>query len=260
MATFASGDSGDQAMAEKSIPELYRDIATAIVGEMPAGEWRRAVIEARLLSTVIELEATYFDANGQPVSVYAGDGADFAFEAIRNQMGDANGPRGAWYSARFELSADGKYDVRYDYDSKPAFSTEPTRDMLLEDLKRTDPDTAQSTELPTLKLSSSTIFDFSVSADGEYVALVSAASQGPGTRTSVVSTLDGELVNAFDLPGGLLTWAPSGHVFAFEGGGRPQVYARPEDHAPIWSLSDAGCAALVWRPAHTLSTASSAVP
>lgn len=125
---------------------------------------------------------------------------------------------------------------------------------------RTDPDTAQSTELPTLKLSSSTIFDFSVSADGEYVALVSAASQGPGTRTSVVSTLDGELVNAFDLPGGLLTWAPSGHVFAFEGGGRPQVYARPEDHAPIWSLSDTGCANLVWRPAHTLSNASSVVP
>ncbi len=125
---------------------------------------------------------------------------------------------------------------------------------------RTDPDTAQSVELPTLKLASSTIFDFSVSADGEYVALVSAAAQGPGTRASVVSTLDGELVNAFDLPGGLLTWAPSGHVFAFEGGGRPEVYAQPEDHAPIWSLSDTGCANLVWRPAHTLSNASSLAP
>lgn len=125
---------------------------------------------------------------------------------------------------------------------------------------RTDPDTARSVELPTLKLASSTIFDFSVSADGEYVALVSAASQGPGTRTSVVSTLDGELVNAFDLPGGLLTWAPSGHVFAFEGGGHPQVYARPEDHTPIWSLSDTGCAPLVWRPAYTLSNASSSTP
>lgn len=125
---------------------------------------------------------------------------------------------------------------------------------------RTDPDAAQSIELPTLKLSSSTIFDFSVSADGQYVALVSSAAQGPGTRTSIVSTTDGELVNAFDLPGGLLTWAPSGHVFAFQGGGHPQVYAHPEDHAPIWSLGDTGCASLVWRPAQTLNAQSSVSP
>ena len=111
-----------------------------------------------------------------------------------------------------------------------------------------------------MKLSSSTIFDFSVSADGQYVALVSSAAQGPGTRTSIVSTTDGELVNAFDLPGGLLTWAPSGHVFAFQGGGHPQVYAHPEDHAPIWSLGDTGCASLIWRPAQTLITQSSIAP
>lgn len=123
---------------------------------------------------------------------------------------------------------------------------------------RTDPDTARSAELPALKLASATIFDFSVSADGEYLALVSTAAQGPGTRTSIVSTIDGELVNVFDLAGGLLKWSPTGHAFAFQGGDRPDVYAQPEDHAPIWSLHDTGCANPVWRPAQTLSSSSSA--
>ncbi len=111
---------------------------------------------------------------------------------------------------------------------------------------RTDPDNAQSDVLPAPQLASATIFDYSVSADGHYIALVSASSQGPGTQVGIVSAADGVLVNGFDLPGGLLQWATSGHAFTFPGAQRPEVYARPEDHAPVLALGADGCAAPVW--------------
>ena len=111
---------------------------------------------------------------------------------------------------------------------------------------RTDPDSAQSVELPAPRLASATIFDYSVSADGRYIALVSASSQGPGTQVGIVSAADGELVNGFDLPGGLLQWATSGHAFTFPGAQSPEEYARPEDHAPVLARGADGCANPVW--------------
>lgn len=118
-------------------------------------------------------------------------------------------------------------------------------------LWRTDPATGESVELPSLRLAGSTIFDYSVSADGRYVALVSAGNVWPSTRVDIVSTADGTLINVFDLTGGILRWAQSGHAFTFIGAGRPEVYARPEDRAPLWATGDAGCSSPIWQPEPT---------
>lgn len=122
---------------EQRLNDLYRTIAMSLAGELPE-RWSRAVIEAKLIDGLTELEAYYFesrdDANAH--SVYAGDDADVAFEELRAAMAADNGERGTWYSARFQLSADGRYSVDYDYESKPAFSQEPPPDMFRADLAR----------------------------------------------------------------------------------------------------------------------------
>ncbi len=161
--------------------------------------------------------------------------------------------RVVWRSGEFGWQADGQpawAAVRWAPDTHVLISAlRPVTDGFVAPLPvfwRTDPDDAQSVRLPAPKLSSATIFDYSVSADGHYIALVSASSQGPGTQVGIVSAADGELVNGFDLPGGLLQWATSGHAFTFPGAQRPEVYARPEDHAPVLALGADGCANPVW--------------
>ena len=164
--------------------------------------------------------------------------------------------RVVWRSTEFDWSVDAPLDwaaIHWAPDSREVIGVvRPARSDFVTPLPllwRTDVQKAQSAELPAPRLASETIFDFSVSADGRYVALVSAANQGPGTQTAIVSTADGELVNAFQLPGGLLDWAPSGHAFTFIGNGRPEVFARPEDRSPLWSFSREACADPIWRPA-----------
>lgn len=113
---------------------LYQRIAQSIANECPAG-WARAEIHARMLDGITELEAYYFlPANAtKGIPVYAGNDADRAFEGLRKQM--AKPGKGAWYSAHFIVFANGKFDVRFDYDSKPRFSDEPAAQWFIDDLK-----------------------------------------------------------------------------------------------------------------------------
>ncbi len=69
----------------------------------------------------------------QAIPVYAGDDADRAFEALRART--AQPGKGAWYSAHFIVFANGKFDVRFDYEGKPNFSDEPAAEWFADDLK-----------------------------------------------------------------------------------------------------------------------------
>jgi hypothetical protein len=118
-------------MSDAFIP-LYQRIAQSLAAELPEG-WAEARIEARLLDGITELEARYVDRTGKSQPVYAGDDATPAFEALRAAM--ALPDRGAWYTARFTLRADGAYDATFDYDGKPAFAEEPAAQWFIDDLK-----------------------------------------------------------------------------------------------------------------------------
>jgi hypothetical protein len=56
-------------------------------------------------------------------------------ENLRRQMATRSGDRGAWFTMTIDVSSDGKYSAQFDYESKPKFDFEVSRESLLADLK-----------------------------------------------------------------------------------------------------------------------------
>lgn len=104
--------------------------------------WSNLTLEFRGLTTFAALKGYYF-VNGENKSfnpqlpVSSGEeNLTAKFIRLREIMYEMEPAKGAWYTAIFELSAEGKFKMNYEYDEKPKFKYEPSPEQYIEDAKR----------------------------------------------------------------------------------------------------------------------------
>ncbi len=59
----------------------------------------------------------------------------FLFMDLRKYMYEVSPNKGAWYSCRIIVYPNGKFDTHFDYDNKPGFKYEPSKEKFEDDLK-----------------------------------------------------------------------------------------------------------------------------
>lgn len=113
-------------------------IAQAFRESAPA-EWQTLRVDVNSISSVTAFVARATLADGEVRSYYLDDAVEDdvldEIETLRRRMAEKNDGRGAWFSMRIDLGPDGKYAASFDYDSRPAFDFEVSRESLLADLR-----------------------------------------------------------------------------------------------------------------------------
>lgn len=103
--------------------------------------WTDFTVEAFCLTKFVQIHADYTDLNGKSVSFNPKkSGAErdedltFLFMDLRKAMYDINPGQGAWYSSKIIVTNDVKFKTTFDYDHKPPFAYEPSKDKFAHDL------------------------------------------------------------------------------------------------------------------------------
>ena len=97
----------------EGIETLYQQIADSTEDAIPE-PWSVATVEAIFYSDSIDFEAEYTRETGGVGSFATTLEGDRAFRSLRKQFKEAGHP--VWGQARFELRADGKFDMTFGYD------------------------------------------------------------------------------------------------------------------------------------------------
>lgn len=95
------------------IESLYHKIGQSIINSLP-DQWMLAWVDAEISPEVNFINGGYLvSQDAKPASFKVNEDAIFAFEDLQNLM--ANPPKPIWKKAHFELSPDGKFDLKFEY-------------------------------------------------------------------------------------------------------------------------------------------------
>ena len=125
----------------ENINSLIEEIAQTVFDNVPVDRWNKVIVNVAMLTTYVELTATYyvddvkgksFDANyiGAPDSKMI----DNLFIDLRKAMYALTPEMGAWFNAEMTINS-GKFSMTYDYDHKPDFEMTPEDKEFLIDAK-----------------------------------------------------------------------------------------------------------------------------
>lgn len=116
----------------QEIQELIEKIGQSTIYNVPVNNWDKVVVEFAGLSTYNEIVADYFINNVKGKSFNPNypdtppvERAHRKFVQLRQKMYALAPEKGAWYSARMEINADGDFTMDYNYDEKPNFEIQP---------------------------------------------------------------------------------------------------------------------------------------
>ncbi|MCL1672315.1 immunity protein YezG family protein [Elizabethkingia ursingii] len=79
----------------------------------------------------------FYEAEGKSISFDPeenGNDITMKIKTLREEMYKASPNKGAWYMAMFTVMNNGHFDSSFDYDNKPEFKYEPSKDKFLDDL------------------------------------------------------------------------------------------------------------------------------
>jgi hypothetical protein len=107
-------------------------IARALVADLPAG-WRQVSATYRSTAPYAELDATVTGPVGEQAQVgpLPADLEDL-FEALRDSMYQPG--KGAWLTATITVTAEGRFNTDFDYDTEPAWTIPVTPDTYTAEL------------------------------------------------------------------------------------------------------------------------------
>jgi hypothetical protein len=125
-----------------NMDNLIEEIAQTVFDNVPVDNWNKVVVNVAMLTTYVELTATYyvndvkgksFDANypGAPDSKMI----DNLFIELRKAMYTSTPQKGAWFNAEMTITVSGKFGMTYDYDNKPDFEMTPEDEEFIVDSK-----------------------------------------------------------------------------------------------------------------------------
>ena len=98
----------------EGIETLYQQIADSIVDAIQE-PWSVVTMEAIFYTDSIDFDAEYTRETGQVASFGINLATSRVFRALRKQFKEAGQP--VWGQARFELRADGKFNMTFGYEN-----------------------------------------------------------------------------------------------------------------------------------------------
>lgn len=110
--------------------------------QLPAEDgWKDFTVEVFCLTKFVQIHAFYKDADDQQVSfnpkkpsAERDEDLTFLFMDLRKAMYEQAPGKGAWYTGKVVVNNEGKFDTSFDYDNKPAFMYEPSKEKYAHDL------------------------------------------------------------------------------------------------------------------------------
>jgi len=126
----------------ENINNVIEEIVQTVFDNVPVDNWNKVVVNVAMLTTYVELTATYyvndvkgksFDANypGAPDSKMI----DNLFIELRKAMYTLTPDKGAWYNAEMTVTNSGEFSTTYDYENKPDFEMTPEDEEFIIDSK-----------------------------------------------------------------------------------------------------------------------------
>lgn len=126
----------------EEIEKLLNEIGGMILETLPEVQWTKITIEFKVISTFASLKGYYLigelqkSFNPQSAVSPGEDNLTTKFIKLREATYELSSQKGAWYTAVYEITPPGRFNVQYDYDQKPKFKYEPSPDQYVEDAKR----------------------------------------------------------------------------------------------------------------------------
>ena len=119
-------------MNEK-IESLYKTIGTKLHSAIKIAKWEYLRYTIDLIERYSGSSGYVLSDEGKRVGLHTEGGLEDDLLALRTEMAKLNPEKGAWYSATFTLTPDGKYKFDFEYDRLPAFDIIPSPDKWLEE-------------------------------------------------------------------------------------------------------------------------------
>lgn len=83
-------------------------------------------------SLEFEGESKSFNAD---VDTKSGDSSSIKIKELREHMYNLDPKKGPWYSMSIKIYKDGSFKLNYNYEDKPNFTYEPSKEKYIQDLK-----------------------------------------------------------------------------------------------------------------------------
>jgi hypothetical protein len=105
--------------------------------------WETVSINACVLNKMVEIIAfhskdekhEYFNPKKQGHNSRAED-LTFLFKDLREEMHAQAPEKGAWYTAYFTVQNNGQFQTHFEYNEKPEFTYEPSKEKFIDDLNK----------------------------------------------------------------------------------------------------------------------------
>lgn len=115
---------------------LLQEICENTINNIPTSDWENISLTIYALNKMISFVAIY-EENGEFTSFDPeGNGNDITLliKKLREKMCKASPNKGAWYTAYITILKNGNFQTSFDYENKPEFKYEPSKDKFEDDL------------------------------------------------------------------------------------------------------------------------------
>jgi hypothetical protein len=114
---------------------LLQEICRKIINNIPSPTWENASLNIYALNKMLSFVSLY-EEKGVFTSFDPeenGDDITLLIKKLREEMYKLAPNKGAWYTAYITILKSGQYQTNFDYDSKPEFKYEPSKDKFIDD-------------------------------------------------------------------------------------------------------------------------------
>lgn len=122
----------------EEINEIIAKILSGAQESISNQEWDTFTINVYALNKMIEINS-FYENEDQIISFDSEDsGVDITMESknLREKMYRLSSEQGAWFSASFVVNNEGDFNTHFDYNRKPKFTYEPSKEKYIDDIKK----------------------------------------------------------------------------------------------------------------------------
>ncbi|MEL1244431.1 immunity protein YezG family protein [Flavobacterium sp. DGU11] len=120
----------------EAIESKLNKIITTVISNIPSAGWENFSLNICALNKMLSMEA-FYEEKGAFISFdpeARGEDIMMEFKSLREIMYNVSPNKGAWYSASFTITNDHKLQAHFNYDDKPEFTYEPSKEKFIDDL------------------------------------------------------------------------------------------------------------------------------
>lgn len=126
------------------IKQIIQEVGQIAASSAPSDDWTSVKIVRKRIATYGEFEVSFFGAWGKEPKqtglkdkhLSAGKRTHNKLDLLRELMYKQDPALGAWYTCVMTVAEDGEFDIKFDYDNKPAWDHQPVEEEYAEDFKQ----------------------------------------------------------------------------------------------------------------------------